>query len=345
MTNSADNPDIVVIGASAGGVTALQRIVQALPRDLPVSVFIVLHLHPESKSMLELVLARDSQLPVSTPVDGEPIKRAQIYVAPPNHHLTVERDRVRVTLGPLQNRHRPSIDVLFRSAAISFGPKVIGVVLTGFLSDGTAGLQAIKELGGISIVQDPASALIPDMPENALNNVEVDFVVPLEDIPTLIVQLTSAPQPERPVDPDQAHLHHFEAEADLGRVTDIAEVAKPSSYMCPDCGGGLWQLQGPTPRFRCRVGHGYTVDELTKCQDEQVENALWAAARTLEDRASLSRGLAEQWREKRAEDVAEHFQRRADESARHAEVLRGLLGVPAASGAPPDHLAADDLTT
>jgi len=284
--------------------------------------------------MLGQVLARESALPVSTAADGEPIKRGHIYVAPPNHHLTVEQEHVRVTLGPAQNRHRPSIDVLFRSAATSFGPRVIGVVLTGFLSDGTAGLHAIKELGGISIVQDPATAFIPSMPANALNHVDVDFTVPLEDIPALIVQLTSRTAHDREIDQERARVHHFEAEADLGRVSDIADVAKPSSYLCPDCGGGLWELQAPTPRFRCRVGHGYTMDELTKSQDEQVEVALWAAARSLEDRAELSRRLADQWRDRRADDVVEHFLRRAEESSRYAEVLRGLLGVPAPGEAP-----------
>lgn len=335
MTSTPHTPDIVVIGASAGGVTALQRIVEALPGDLPATVLIVLHVQAESKSLLGPVLARTSALPVRTAVDGEPMKHSHVYVAPPDHHLTVEQGRVRVTHGPLQNRHRPSIDVLFRSAATGFGPRVIGVVLTGFLSDGTVGLQIIKDLGGTSIVQDPATALIPSMPESALRNVEVDFVVPLEEIPALIVQLTSRASPGRAIDQDLAHVHRFEAAADLGQVTDLEKVARPSSYICPDCGGGLWELRGATTRFRCRVGHGYSLDDLTKSQDEQVESALWAAARSLEDRAALSRRLADQWRDRDAEEVVEHFQRRSDESARHAAVLRGLLGVPAPDEAAP----------
>jgi two-component system chemotaxis response regulator CheB len=236
---------------------------------------------------------------------------------------------VRVTHGPLQNRHRPSIDVLFRSAATSYGPRVIGVVLTGFLSDGTVGLQIIKDMGGTSIVQDPATALVPSMPESALRNAQVDFVVPLEEIPALIVQLTSHPLRERPLDLERAEVHRIEAAADLGQVTDLAKVARPSSYMCPDCAGGLWELRGGPPRFRCRVGHGYSLEDLVQSQDKQVETALWAAARTLEDRAALSRQLADQWRERGAQNLVEHFQRRGDESARHAAVLRGLLGVPA----------------
>jgi two-component system, chemotaxis family, protein-glutamate methylesterase/glutaminase len=328
MTSTPVRPDIVVIGASAGGVSALQRLVQALPGDLAATVLIVLHVPAESKSMLGPVLARASALPVSTPVDGEPMKQSHIYVAPP------DQDRVRVTHGPLQNRHRPSIDVLFRSAATGYGTRVIGVVLTGFLSDGTVGLQSIKDLGGTSIVQDPATALIPSMPESALRNVKVDFVVPLEEIPLLIAQLTSRPSPTRAINQDSAHVHRLEAAADLGQVIDLEKVARPSSYICPDCVGGLWELRGGATRFRCGVGHGYSLDDLTKSQDEQVETALWAAARSLEDRAVLSRRLADQWRDRDAEDVVEHFQRRGEESARHAAVLRGLLGVPADDAAP-----------
>lgn len=329
MTSTTYKPDIVVVGASAGGVDALQRIVQGFPGDLTATVLIVLHIHAESRSLLAPLLARNSSVPVLAAEDGQPVKRGHIYVAQPDRHLTVEADHVRVTQGPAQNRHRPSIDVLFRSAAVHYGPRVIGVVLTGFLSDGTAGLQAIKDFGGISVVQDPATALIPSMPESALRNAEIDHVVPLEEIPKLITRLTSQTQTRPPMAKQLVELHRLEAEADLGRPVDLDKLAKPSSYLCPDCGGGLWEVNGAPTRFRCRVGHGYSLDQLTKSLDEQVESALWAAARSLEDRAALSRRLAEQWRERGADEVSRHFQRRGDESAEHASVLRLLLGVPA----------------
>jgi two-component system chemotaxis response regulator CheB len=301
---------------------------------MAAAVFIVLHVHAESKSLLAPVLARNTVLPVQSAVDGERVKHGHIYVAPPNHHLTVDDDHVRVTLGPLQNRHRPSIDVLFRSAASQYGPRVIGVVLTGFLSDGTAGLQAIKEAGGTCIVQDPSTALNPSMPESALRNVAVDHVVPLEQIGELLMRLSTRDNAPRHIDPERSELLRFEAQADLGNVGKIEKYAAPTSYRCPDCGGGLWEVNGTTSRFRCRVGHGYSLDVLAASHDAVVEEALWAATRSLEDRAELSRRLANQWRERSGGEVVEHFDRKAEESTRHAATLRALLGIPAANEAP-----------
>ena len=330
MNELSKHPDIIVIGASAGGVTALQRIIGALPHDLPAAVFAVLHISAESKGLLAPLLARQSAVPVETAVDGQPIRRGHVLIAPPDRHLTLDKDSVRVTLGPPQNRHRPSVDVLFRSAAIQHGPRVIGVVLTGFLYDGTAGLRAIKDYGGISVVQDPATADVPGMPESALRHVEVDHVVPLAQISQLLVRLTAGTQNGTRA-MERANLHRFEAEADLGNVHDLEKHAKPSSFLCPDCGGGLWELREGTTRYRCRVGHGYTIDDLSESQDELVESALWAATRSLEDRAAISRRIAEEWRVRKAEQMAEHFERRGQESAEHATTLRKLLGVPKAS--------------
>ena len=185
--------DIIVIGASAGGVPALSEIVQALPRDLPAAVFVVLHIPSSGSSALGPILDRISPMPIRTAADRTPIEMGTVYVAPQDRHMTLEPEHVRVSYGPLQNHNRPSIDVLFRSAALSHGPHVIGVVLTGFLSDGAAGLLAIKQQGGLAVVQDPDSASFPDMPSNALRAVEVDHCVPLAQIASLLVQLT-APQ-------------------------------------------------------------------------------------------------------------------------------------------------------
>lgn len=331
MNKPPSHPDIVVIGASAGGVSALQRIVTALPHDLPAAVFVVLHISADSKALLAPLLARNSALPVETAVDGAPIRRGRVLIAPPDRHLTLDENQVRVTLGPPQNRHRPSIDVLFRSAAVHHGARVIGVVLTGFLNDGTSGLEAIKDFGGVSVVQDPATADVPSMPESALRHVDVDHCVPLQQISQLIVRLTANTRVPGALSMDRVKLHRFEAEADLGDVQNLDKYAKPSSFLCPDCGGGLWELGEDGTRYRCRVGHGYTVEELAESQDQTVEAALWAAARSLEDRAALSRRLAEQWRDRNADEVAEHFQRRSDESSQHAATLRKLLGVPAAT--------------
>lgn len=328
MTEQSHHPDIVVLGASAGGVSALTSIVQALPRNLPAAIFVVLHVHPASKSVLAPLLARTSGMKVETSVDGQPIEHGHIYIAPPDHHLTVEADTVRVTYGPLQNRHRPSIDVLFRSAAMAYGPRVIGVVLTGFLSDGTVGLAAIKDLGGISVVQDPKTAAYPDMPDSALRSVKVDHCVSLEEIPDLIVRLCARARPARTVDQDLLNAHRFESDADQGHVHDLDKFTKPSAFLCPDCGGALWELKAGMPRFRCRVGHSYSLTELTASQQAQVETALWAATHSLEDNAELNHRLAEQWRERDfSSELAEQFQRKGEKSEQHAATLRDLLGV------------------
>jgi len=316
--------DIVVIGASAGGVTALREIVSALPPGLPAAVFIVLHISRDAPSLLADILTEVGPLPARTAADGEAVEPGVVYVAQSDHHLVLKDDRVRVLFGPKQDHHRPSIDVLFRSAAWQYGPRVIGVVLTGFLSDGAAGLQAIKQAGGLAVVQDPRTAMYSGMPESALRAVTTDYCVGLNEIPALLVRLT-APT-ELVLAPARSTSLQFETEADLGNVGDLAQVADPSSFLCPDCGGGLWEVRADGQlRFRCRVGHGYSVESLLSSQQPYVERALWAAARSLEDRAALLRRLADTWRARNAAAVVEHFARSADQSSEHASIIRSFL--------------------
>lgn len=319
--------DIVVIGASAGGVTALAELVRRLPADFHASVFIVLHLSRDSPSMLSELLDQLGPLPVRTAEDGDPIAAGTVYVAPRDRHITLRDGRVRVTFGPRQDHHRPSVDVLFRSAALAYGPRVVGVVLTGFLSDGAAGLRAIKDAGGLAIVQDPRTAMYRSMPDSALRELEPDHCVALEEIPDLLVASTTPPgHQEAPVLPRSLQ---FEVEADLGQVGRLEAVANPSSYLCPDCGGSLWEMrEGEPARFRCRVGHGHSLDSLLASQTPNVERALFAAMRSLEDNAALSRRLAEDWRNRKAENVVEHFSREAERSSEHAAVIRSMLGTP-----------------
>jgi two-component system chemotaxis response regulator CheB len=283
--------------------------------------------------LLAQLLARQSAMAVANAVDGEAIRRGHVYVAPPDHHLTIDAEHVRVTRGPLQNRHRPSIDVLFRSAAMAHCERVIGVVLTGSLNDGSAGLKAIKDLGGTCVVQDPRSAEYPSMPKSALRTVEVDHCVALDQMAELLVRLSTDAHVHKSPDLQQVEVHRIETDADLGNVHELEKIAKPSSFVCPDCGGGLWELRGKEARYRCRVGHGYSVDDLVASQDAQVERALWAAARSLEDRAALSRSLAEQWRGRDADELVERFLKRSQESTQHASTLRDLLRVPKPSAA------------
>jgi two-component system, chemotaxis family, protein-glutamate methylesterase/glutaminase len=319
--------DIVVFGASAGGIEALRTILPQLPRDLPAALFIVVHTEPTDRpSLLDKLLNRVSALPVSAPQDGEVIQRGQIYVAPPNYHLSLQGDRIRLSKGPLQNGLRPAIDVLFRSAALAFGPRVIGVVLSGMLRDGSDGLLAIKSQGGIAIVQNPEEAAYPDMPMNALRKVPTDHVVALARIPELLVELTKSPVVTRARAPDP--LLRFEAEADVGKLVELESFAKATSFICPHCGGGMWKLNANgSPRYRCEVGHSYSIEAFGEQQKRDLEHALWAAIRSLDNRANLCRELEAAWRARGSEDIAEDYAEEARSAAKHGISLRELLGV------------------
>jgi two-component system chemotaxis response regulator CheB len=235
---------IVVIGTSAGGIEALRQLVSDLPRDFPAAIAVTMHISAQSPSVLHDILSRSGPLPVLSPRDNERLQAGHIFVAPPGYHLVVEPGRLRVTKGPKENRFRPAIDPLFRSAAQVFGPNAIGVILTGNLDDGTAGLWAVKQLGGVAIVQDPADALFPSMPQSALDNVNVDHCVPLADIVPLLVRLTSAAAPE-PVGvnaPEQMEIEVRIAKEKDPLGAGVERLGDPSTYACPECHGVLRQL-------------------------------------------------------------------------------------------------------
>ena len=257
--------DVIVIGASAGGVEALQTIARALPVRLHASVFIVLHIPPQGPSLLPHILSRVAPLPAHQPADGERLQQGHIYVAPPDHHLLVETDCVRVVRGPHENRTRPAIDPLFRSAARAFGPRVIGLVCTGALDDGTSGLQAIKARGGITVVQDPAEAVYPSMPLSAIRNVAVDYVLPLAEIGPLLARLVAEPAPDEagfPAPRDMAVEIQL-AEGDMDPINAQTIPGTPSVFACPECHGTLFEVQdGELLRFRCRVGHAFSAESM-----------------------------------------------------------------------------------
>lgn len=319
--------NIIVIGCSVGGVEALQRLVGRLPRNLPAAVFVVLHLAPQSTSMLPTILSRAGELPASHPKDGEPIRMGHIYVAPPDNHLLLENGKMRVMRGPRENRHRPAVDPLFRSAARWYGPRVIGVVLTGALDDGTAGLSSIKKRGGIAIVQDPADAFCGDMPRSAMKNVEVDYVASIDHIPELLQQLAPTKVAENGTGKSSRLIKETEiAELDMDAIEDENRPGVPSSFACPECGGVLWEQDGEQIlRFRCRVGHAYTANSLGVEQTEAVEGALWAAMRALEEGASLARRMAATAARGNREMLESRFLERAEAKMQQAEVLRRLI--------------------
>jgi two-component system chemotaxis response regulator CheB len=332
------NHDIVVIGASAGGVEAISAIVAELPADLRAAVLVVLHLS-RGKSVFPEILNRVSAMRASHPADGEVLQYGRIYVAPPDHHMVVEADTVRVVHGPTENGVRPAIDPLFRSAARTYGPRVVAVVLTGSLDDGTAGMAAVKEARGVGIVQDPAEAFAPSMPRSALQAVKVDHILPLREIPLLISALTR----ETAVDARPLHGPHLQPmEPDLAEAAiAIHSKDRPgrvSVFSCPECHGTLWEADdGGILRFRCRVGHVYSPESMLAAQTDSVDRALWAALRSLEERAALTRRLSERARQRQHGWVSRAFDERARVAEEHASVVRALLQNRAAEHIVPDH--------
>ena len=319
--------DIIVVGASAGGVAALQTLVQGLPGDLPASVFIVLHISPDNPSVLAQILARSGPLPAKQPRNGEKIEKGHIYVAPPDHHMLLHRGHMRVVRGPHENRHRPAVDPLFRSAAYYYGPRVVGVVLTGALDDGTSGMMAVKHRGGITVVQDPQEAPYPSMPLSVMRNVEVDYVLPIGGIAPVLTELAASPvlREEYPMS-DELELEVQMVEGTNSDPNALDRLGVPSYFTCPECHGTLWEMHdGDLLRFRCRVGHAFTGENMLAQHDTAVEAALWAAARSLEESATLNRRLANRARSLPAGSVAERFERKADDALRQAEVIRRLL--------------------
>ncbi len=329
--------NIIVIGTSAGGLDALRQVVKELPRDLPAAVFIVQHVLRHTPSILPTLLTRAGVLPAEHPVNGQPFERGHIYVAPPGAHLLIERERIRLAAGPRENRHCPAIDPLFRTAALAYGPRVIGVVLTGALNDGTAGLRAIKQRGGLAVVQDPAEAFNASMPESALAYVAVDACLPLAEIPRYLVRMTREPAPPEQDFPVAKTLR-VEANIDgLAPDTHLEgdEVGIRSDYTCPECKGPLREIHdGKLLRFRCRVGHAYTGDALVDSQADAVDAALWTALETLEQRAEIAGKLASRARADGHELSATSFDAQGSDMARKIRTLRDVLLVDGLRDAP-----------
>jgi two-component system chemotaxis response regulator CheB len=325
-TGDGARRDIVAIGASAGGVEALKRLVGALPPDYRGALFVVLHISPESRSELPAILSRAGALPAVTAIDQMPLEHGRIHVAPPDFHLLVERGLLRVVRGPRENRHRPAIDPLFRSVAWTYGPRAVGVVLTGNLDDGTAGLWAIKSCGGTTIVQEPNEADHPEMPMNALMHNRVDHRLPLEGIAALLTRLAQeAPDPFEMQDPPRSLEDELQS-ARLSRSTHgMGELGRLSPFTCPGCRGALWELEeGEHLRYRCHTGHAYSQASLLVDQSTAVEESLYTAVRSMQEKAAALRRLAERWPE-RMPSVKQEYEQRATDLDRSADVLRAML--------------------
>jgi len=322
-------PSIVVIGASAGGVSGLIEVARQLPADLPAAVLVTVHVG-QGPSRMPQVLSRVGPLPAAHASDGEPILPGRIYIAPPDYHLLVRNGHLELSHGPRENHTRQAIDPLFRSAARAYGPRVIGVILSGALSDGAAGLMAVVDRGGTAIVQDPAEAFMPGMPASALQAIKTELVLPLGDIARAIERLTRQSESEqargRPVMADDFERTKALIQDDMDGQEHGQRVGELTMFTCPDCGGSLWQSASQELlSFECHVGHTFSWEALVGQKSEQVETALWASVRLLVERAVLNRQLAARSRSSHGEAVAERFEEQAERDQVHADTLRELL--------------------
>lgn len=309
---------MIVIGASAGGLEPLREILRSLPTDLHAAVLVVMHTSAESPGLLADIIARDAQLITFKAGDGMNINPGRIYVAPPDRHMLVNGGKIRLDRGPTENRHRPAINPLFRSAAAAYGPAVAAVVLSGYLDDGTLGLQAVKAHGGVAVVQDPDEAIAPSMPLNAIEHNEIDYLLASGDIAPLLVRLANGNGNMTAQKTTRKQTH--------GESRKPVEHAAASVFSCPDCHGVLLEVhEHGITQYRCRIGHVYSVDALVEGQRDAVERAMWAAVRSLEEDAELAQRIYEKAAMGDKRRAAEHFLRRTEVSRKNADVIRGIL--------------------
>jgi two-component system chemotaxis response regulator CheB len=301
-------PRLITLGASAGGVESLQRVVRNLPSTFSAPIVVVLHVPPTASSRLPEILSRAGVLPAIHAIDGLPLDPGVIYVAPPDRHVTTNGHGLSLVEGPRENGMRPAIDPLFRSAARSYGEGLVAAVLSGTLDDGTAGIAAVHAHGGVTVAQEPSDAICPGMPQNAIENATVDYVVTADDMADLFVDLLARPVGVRPAAPQRKF------------------TSKPTDLVCPECGGVLREFdENGVFRFHCRVGHNYSPESLFGAQDARLEAALWAAIRSLEESASMARRLAGAARVRGARLVARRYDDREREAAERADIIRSAI--------------------
>ncbi len=290
----------IFIGASAGGVFAMLELAAALPPDFPLPVLFVQHIGAHRSQLAMLLNAKGPNLAVEAQ-DGDVPSAGTIHVAPPDRHMLLEDGVIRLTRGPKEHHARPAIDPLFRSAALELGPRAIGVVLTGMLDDGSAGLRAIKDCGGTVVVQDPTDAFEPSMPRSALAVVEADHVVPLAQMAAVLLRIAKAGDgsdagagERRPSRPPQALRREHAVGVAGGAMENLRQIATPSTFTCPDCGGVLFELDDKRPvRYRCHTGHAFSLRSLAATQEQVTDSALWSSLRALQEKEAILRRLAE----------------------------------------------------
>lgn len=320
--------NIVVIGASAGGVEALQRLFRSLPSDLPAAFLVVLHIPPYVPSVLDKVLSLETSMPVIAVVEDQPLHASTVYVASADHHLMLGDEGLRVTRGPKECRSRPSIDVLFRSASVSYESRVIGVVLTGFLDDGTAGLWAIKDRNGIAMVQSPSEAAHDSMPKSAITHVETDFVGTLTELATEITNQVLAPIALEDAQPKNER-HVIENGISIngnGLSAGVMTLGEISNFTCPDCHGALVQIsEGSILRFRCHTGHAFSIKTLIAEVNAAIDSGLWDTLRAVEGRIMLLRQMGDLAEKEGKSESAERCRTQAKKAESRLKPLRELV--------------------
>lgn len=324
----ADRPSpargIVALGASAGGIQALQRLMRELPPDLGAAICLVLHIPASSPSLLAQIIGRQTALPVTSATGGEQLEDRHVYVAPPDRHLRVRAGRVELDRGPKENGARPAIDPLFRSAADAYGENAIAVVLSGALSDGTAGAAAVAAAGGAVLVQNPADAVVPSMPESALAAVAGAVAL---TAPELADELARRTRAFAPIAAEEERVPMHETGSPLAHVRDRPQ-GPPAGLTCPECHGPLWELgEEDVVRYRCRVGHVFYEDALLDGKRNEVESALWMALEALEERTELLGTVADRLERAGGKRSAATFRERARGAAERAELIRGVLAI------------------
>jgi two-component system, chemotaxis family, protein-glutamate methylesterase/glutaminase len=317
------NPKLIVVGASAGGMAALKTLVAQFPKNFPAPVFIVNHMSADnSGEVLVRVLNDSGSLACEHAKNEQEFKKGHIYLAPSDQHMLIVKGKILITKGARENRSRPAIDPLFRSAAVAYGNRVIGIILTGYLDDGTSGMMAIKRCGGVCIAQDPEDAEYPDMPKSVIANVGADYCVPVAQMGALLSDLLGRKPEANKKPPDDIVIEAKIAQRVLSDLSVVEALGDQVPYNCPDCGGVLWQVtEGKLLRYRCHTGHAFTAPALLAQQTAKIEETLWVALRMFEERQNLLITLSKKEEKRSASSITQ----RAKDSQVHIDRIRAML--------------------
>jgi two-component system chemotaxis response regulator CheB len=317
---------LIIIGASAGGLTAIAKLLSRLSPGIPAVIGVVLHLPENAESQLFLAkLNSSSALPCHLATDHLPVKNGHVYLAPAGYHMLLKEKEIVLGNGPAEGRWRPSINASFRSAAAAGNSHCIGIILTGMLDDGAVGMDAIRRCGGYTIVQDPVEADYPNMPLAVLHKMKVDRCLSLADIPSAITEFIATNPPSQSV-PDDIRIENDLLEQVATEADRLRPLGEPSLFSCPECGGGLWEIKsGDVIRYRCHIGHGYTDHELLQGQQNDIESTLWVALRVMEEKRNLLQKIARTEKEQGLNALSEDHYRRAGEMHHHVDRLKELI--------------------